>query len=101
MRLTPHSVQAPTWSRSAYGEPIKTYSEAVKTPMFIGWINAMRDNVEGSVYEQYDFVGLTKADIKEGSLIDEKYVVEYVQPGRFNRVFMNYAEGAERTYGGQ
>ena len=69
--------------------------------MFIGWINAMRNNIEGSVYEQYDFVAITKAEVEVGSLIDERFIVGHKdESGRFNRLFMNYAEGAERTYGG-
>ena len=101
MRFRPIDVQTPTWSQSDYGEPVATYSEAVKVPMFIGWINAMKNEVEGSIYQQYDFVGLTKADIEVGSLVDGRFEVGYKDnTGRLNRVFMNYAEGAERTYGG-
>lgn len=100
MRFRPIDVQTPTWSQSDYGEPVATYSEAVKVPMFIGWINAMKNEVEGSIYQQYDFVGLTKADIEVGSLVDGRFEVGYKDnTGRLNRVFMNYAEGAERTYG--
>lgn len=99
MRLSPHSVQTPTWSQSDYGEPTPTYGAETKVPMFIGYINAMRGQEEGAIYEQYEFVGLTRSDVAEGSLIDGKYVVGYVIPGRINRVFMNYAEGVERTYG--
>ena len=100
MRFRPIDVQTPTWSQSDYGEPVATYSEAVKVPMFIGWINAMRNEVEGSIYQQYDFVGLTKADIEVGSLVDGRFEVGYKDnTGRLNRVFMNYAEGADRTYG--
>ena len=72
--MIPHEVKTPTWTRSAYGEPIATYTEPVKVPMFIGWLNAMRNNTEGSVYEQYDFVAITKADVEVGAFIDEKYV---------------------------
>ena len=101
MRFRPIDVQTPTWSQSDYGEPVATYSEAVKVPMFIGWINAMKNEVEGSIYQQYDFVGLTKADIEVGSLVDGRFEVVYKDnTGRLNRVFMNYAEGADRTYGG-
>lgn len=100
MRFRPIDVQTPTWSQSEYGEPVATYSEAKKVPMFIGWINAMRNEVEGSIYQQYDFVGLTKADIEVGSLVDGRFEVGYKDnTGRLNRVFMNYAEGADRTYG--
>jgi hypothetical protein len=100
MRFRPIDVQTPTWSQSDYGEPVATYSEAVKVPMFIGWINAMKNEVEGSIYQQYDFVGLTKADIEVGSLVDGRFEVGYKDnTGRLNRVFMNYAEGADRTYG--
>ena len=98
MRQAPHEVQTPTWTQSEYGEPVATYSDPVSVPMFIGYINAMLSNLEGSVYREYDFVGLTKADVEVGSLIDGKYVVGQVEPGRFNRVFMKYAEGADRTY---
>ncbi len=69
--------------------------------MFLGWINAMRNQVEGSIYQEYDFVGLTKADIEVGTLVDGCLVVGYTDSsGRLNRVFMNYAEGADRKYGG-
>ena len=97
--MTPHEVKTPTWTQSDYGEPTASYSEAAKTPMFIGWINAMRNEVEGSIYEQYDFVGLTRADVPVGALIDDKYIVGYTDStGRINRLFMNYAEGATRNY---
>lgn len=98
MRLIPHEVKTPTWTQSDYGEPTATYSDPVKVPMFVGWINAMKNDIEGSIYEQYEFVGLTKTDIPVGSLVDDKYVVGLTQPGRLNRVFMNYAEGADREY---
>ena len=50
-------------------------------------------------YKQYEFVGITKALPEEGSLIDDTYIVGHVEKGRWNRVFMTYAEGKERTYG--
>ena len=97
--MTPHTVKTPTWTQSAYGEPVAEYSDPVKVPMFIGWINAMRNEVEGAIYEQYEFVGLTRTDIPVGARIDDKYVVGYTDStGRLNRVFMNYAEGADREY---
>lgn len=98
MRLKPHDVQTPAWTLSDYGEPVATYSEPVKVPMHIAWINAMRDQLEGVLYEQYEFVAITKSTVEIGSLIDGKYEVGYTQPGRFNRLFMNYAEGVEREY---
>lgn len=101
MRFRSIDVQKPTWSQSDYGEPTATYGEPEKVPMFIGWINAMKNEVEGSIYQQYDFVGLTKADIEVGAKVDNRFIVGYKDnTGRLNRVFMNYAEGAERTYGG-
>ena len=96
--LRPHEVKTPTWTQSDYGEPVATYGNAVKVPMFIGWINAMKNDVDGAIYEQYEFVGLTKATIEVGALIDDKYIVGHFEPGRLNRVFMNYAEGADREY---
>lgn len=97
--MIPHEVKTPTFTQNDYGEIVKTYGEAVKVPMFVGWINAMRNEVEGSIYEQYEFVGLTKTDVAVDSLIDDKYVVGHTDStGRINRLFMNYAEGADRTY---
>ena len=101
MRFRPIDVQTPTWSQDDYGDPTPTYSDPVKVPMFLGWINAMKNEVEGSIYEQYDFVGITKSDVEVGSLVDGRMIVGHVdKSGRFNRLFMNYAEGADRTYGG-
>ena len=101
MRFRPIDVQTPTYSQSDYGEPVATYGTAKKVLMFLGWINAMRNQVEGSVYQQYDFVALTKEDVPVDALVDGRLVVGYTdKSGRFNRLFMNYAEGAERTYGG-
>ena len=99
MRMTPHEVKTPTYTQSDYGEPTATYSAAKKVLMFIGWINAMRNEIEGAIYEQFEFVALTKADVPVGALIDDKYIVGYTDStGRLNRLFMNYAEGADRTY---
>ena len=102
MRMRLIDVQKPTtYSQSEYGEPQTTYATATKVLMFLGWINAMRNEVEGSIYQQYDFVGLTREDVPVGSLVDNRMIVGYVdKSGRFNRLFMNYAEGADRTYGG-
>ena len=99
--MRPIDVQTPTWTQSAYGEPKATYGTARKVLMFLGWINAMKNDVEGSIYREYDFVGLTREDVKVGELVDSKLIVGHVdKSGRFNRLFMNYAEGVERTYGG-
>ena len=98
MRFRPTKVQKPTWNQSDYGEPVATYSDPEVVPMFIGWTSAMKDELEGSIYEQYEFVGLTRADIEVGSLVESKYIVGHVEPGRINRVFMTYAEGADRTW---
>lgn len=99
MKMTSHTVKVPTWRQSEYGEPTPTWSVPVTIPMFIGWTSAMRNTIEGTIYEQYEFVGLTKHNVQDGSLIDDKYVVGYVErSGRFKRVFMNYAEGVDRTY---
>ena len=101
MRFRSIDVQTPTWTQTEYGEPKATYGNPEKVRMFLGWINAMKNEVEGSIYQEYDFVGLTKADIEVGSLVDGRLVVGYKDnTGRLNRVFMNYAEGADRTYGG-
>ena len=100
MRLTPHKVQTPTFTRSDYGEPIPTYGDPVDVPMFVGWIDAMRNQVEGSIYQKYSFVGLTRSGVAVDSLIDGALVVGYTdKTGRFTRLFMNYAEGADRIYG--
>ena len=97
--MTPHEVKTPTWTQSDYGEPTASYSEPEKVLMFVGWINAMKNFIDGAIYEQFEFVGLTKADVPVGALIDDKYVVGYTDStGRLNRLFMNYAEGDDRTY---
>ena len=98
MRFTPHSYTSFTWTKSAYGEPVKTAGSSGIVHMKIGW-NAMQENeMEGSLYRLYDFVGLTRETIPVGSIVDDKYEVGHVEHGRINRVFMNYAKGTERTY---
>ena len=100
MRLTPHKVQTPTYTQDAYGDPTPTYGTATDVLMFVGWLDALRNNVEGTIYQKYDFVGITKADVPVDALIDGALVVGYTdKSGRFNRLFMNYAEGADRIYG--
>jgi len=100
MRMTPHTVQTPTYTRDDYGDPTPTYGDPTKVPMFVGWINAIRNNLEGSIYQKYDFVAITKADVPVDALVDGALVVGYTDhSGRFNRLFMNYAEGADRIYG--
>ena len=99
MRLSPHDVKIPTWTQSDYGEPVATYSDPIKVPMFVGWINAMKNDVNGAIYEKYEFVGLTRQEVPVGAIVDNKYVVGLTDStGRINRVFMNYAEGADREY---
>lgn len=100
MRLTPHKVQVPTFTQNDYGEPIPTYGTATDVLMFVGWLDALRNNVEGTIYQKYDFVGITKSDVPVDALVDGALVVGYTdKSGRFNRLFMNYAEGADRIYG--
>ncbi len=99
MRMKSHSVKIPSWTQSEYGEVTPTWSVPVTVPMFIGWTSGMHTNTEGTIYEEYEFVGITKSNVKEGSLIDDKYVVGHVErSGRFNRLFMNYGEGVEREW---
>ncbi len=100
------SVKTPTWTQSAYGEPVAAYGEPVAAysesepiRMMIGWTNMLDEEINNSLYRDYDLVGLTKALPAEGSLIDDTYVVGHVEKGRWNRVFMKHAEGKERTYG--
>lgn len=98
MKMELHSIKTPTWTQSAYGEPEATYSEATPILMMMGW-NSMTDQENNdSLYSEYQFVGLTKVDLPEGTLVDNKYVVGHVEPGRWNRVFMRYAEGKDREY---
>ena len=99
MRMGLHTVKEPTWTQTAYGEPIATYGEPQTIFMKMGW-NAMTDqDMNGSLFTEYDFVGLTKSLPAEGSLIDDKYIVGHVEKGRWNRVFMTHAEGKDREYG--
>ena len=94
-----HTVKAPvTWTTNAYGEPVVTYGEEHPILMQIGWNSAVDQDLSGSLYREYDFVGLTRALPEEGSIIDDKYVVGHVETGRWNRVFMKYADGKDRTY---
>lgn len=100
MKLTQHTVKVPTWTQSEYGEPVATYAEADPILMKAGWNSMLDQNLDNALYKQYEFVGLTKALPAEGSLIDDTYIVGHVEKeGRWNRVFMTYAEGKERTYG--
>lgn len=98
MRMETHTVKVPTWTTSAYGEPMATYSDAEPVRMKIGWTSMIDQDNSNSLYKEYEFVGLTKADPAEGSLIDDIYVVGHVEKGRWNRVFMKHAEGKDRTY---
>jgi hypothetical protein len=98
MKMNIHNVKTPTWTQSAYGEPVPTYGEAEPVRMMIGWTTSMDQNIDNSLYREYEFVALTKALPAEGSLIDDLYVVGHVEKGRWNRVFMNYAKGKERVY---
>jgi len=98
MRMELHTVKAPTWTQSAYGEPEATYGEASTIRMMIGWTAMIKQDLNDAHYREFEFVGLTHAMPSEGSLIDDLYVVGHVEPGRWNRVFMNYAKGADRTY---
>lgn len=98
MRFASHSYTSYTWTMSDYGEPVKIAGSSGLVHMKIGW-NAMTDQAsEGSMYQDYDFVGLTRETIPLGSIVDEKYEVKHIEGGRINRVFMNYAEGVEREY---
>lgn len=99
MKLKKCTVKVPTWTRSEYGEPTPTYTEASPIQMMIAWNASSDQDVNGSIYKEYDFVGLTRALPAEGSLINDTYVVGLVEPGRWNRVFMKHAEGKDRTYG--
>jgi len=99
MRMEQHTVKVPTWTQSEYGEPVATYTEADPILMKVEWSSMLDQNLEGALYQQYEFVGLTKALPAEGSLIDDTYVVGHVEKGRWNRVFMTHAEGKDRSYG--
>ena len=99
MRMEPHSVKVPTWTQSEYGEPVAAYSAPTTMPMMIGWTSMVGQDLNNSLYQEYEFVGLTKSLPEVGSLVDDKYVIGHVEKGRWNRVFMKYAEGKDRTYG--
>lgn len=96
--MTPHSVKVPTWTQSEYGEPVATYSATVTMPMMIGWTSMLGQDLNNSLYQEYEFVGLTKSHPAVGSIVDDKYIVGHVETGRWNRVFMKYVEGKGRTY---
>lgn len=98
MRMTLHSVKTPTWTQSEYGEPTPAYGNASSISMKIGWNSMIDQDKNNALYKEYAFVGLTRANPAVGSLIDDTYIVGHVEPGRWNRVFMNYAEGKDRTY---
>ena len=98
MRMMPHSVKIPTWTKSEYGEPVATYNTVTTMSMMIGWTSMLGQDLNNSLYQEYQFVGLTKAHPAEGSIIDDKYIVGHVETGRWNRVFMKYAEGKDRDY---
>ena len=99
MRLKAHTVKAPaTWTRNEYGEPVATYASEQPIHMMIGWTSAIDQDLNNALYREYEFVGLTKAMPEEGSIIDGIYEVGHVEPGRWNRVFMNYAKGKDRSY---
>ena len=99
MRQMMHTIQAPVWTQSEYGEPVKTYSEAESIFMKVQWNVLAENDANNTRFRQYELVGLTREEPAEGSLVDGKYVVGYVEKGRWNRVFMTYAEGKDRTYG--
>ena len=99
MRMVHHTVKTPTWTRSAYGEPVAAYTETTTIPMMIGWTSMLEQDKNNSLYQEYEFVGLTKSLPEVGSLVDDKYVIGHVEKGRWNRVFMKYAEGKDRDYG--
>lgn len=98
MRMDVHSIKVPTWTQSDYGEPVAVFDEPVSISMKIGWTSMLSQDLNNSIYQEYEFVGLTKAMPAVGSIVDDKYVVGHVEPGRWNRVFMKYAEGKDRTY---
>ena len=101
MRMELHTVKVPTWTQSEYGEPVATYSAPTNILMMVGW-NSMTDQENnGSLYKDYQFVGLTRAEVPEDALIDDTYVVGHVEAGRWNRVFMRYADGKDRDYGNE
>lgn len=96
--MMPHSVKVPTWTKSEYGEPVATYNTVTTMSMMIGWTSMLGQDLNNSLYQEYEFVGLTKAQPAEGSIIDDKYIVGHVEKGRWNRVFMKYVEGKDRNY---
>lgn len=98
MRMKLHTVKTPTWTQNAYGEPTADYAAADSISMKIGWTSMVDQDKNNALYQEYEFVGLTHAAPTVGSLIDDTYVVGHVEPGRWNRVFMNYAEGKDREY---
>lgn len=99
MRMELHTVKTPTWTRSAYGEPVAEYTEVATIPMMIGWTSMVEQDLNNALYQEYAFVGLTKSVPEEGAIVDDKYVIGHVEKGRWNRVFMKYADGKDRDYG--
>lgn len=99
MRFTSYSIAIPAWTVNDYGENEKTIGSTGIIHALIGWNARTEAASEGSIYEQYDLVGLTRDSSPAiGSVIDGKYEVKRVEPGRIKRIFMNYVEGYDRDY---
>lgn len=96
MRFKEHTVKHAAYTRNAYGEPIATYGTASTVSMFIAWNTEQDQTSEGSRYAMYEYIGITRDhSLKVGDLVDNTLVVERIEPGRLDRVFMNLAKAKD------
>ena len=78
-----------------YGEPIVTYTAASPThiKMFISLSNEITTSSQDMRIQQCSHIGLTKATVTVGDLIDDKYEVQFINnAGREKIVYMKEIE---------
>ena len=78
---------------NTYNEPIETYTAATSVRMFISLSNEMTMVNQDMRIQQCSHIGLTRSEIGEGDLIDDKYLVQFInKAGREKIVFMKEIE---------
>lgn len=92
MRMIPHEIKPVTITENSYGEPVATAGTAYSLPMAIGWVSSSDMDKNNALYQQYQFVGVTRGLPTVGSIVDDKYTIGHIEKGRLNRCFMNYCE---------
>ena len=76
-----------------YNEKVETYIPSTHILMFISLSNEMTLSSQDMRIQQCSHIGLTKDEILEGDLIDDKYEVQFVNnAGREKIVFMKEIE---------